>query len=62
MTSLLSRTGYFYENQNKKSRQFFTMGAGIKYNIFGLNFSYLIPSGSGEAEPAVKYDSFQSCI
>jgi len=23
------------------------MGIGIKYNIFGLNFSYLIPSGSG---------------
>ena len=23
------------------------MGIGIKYNIFGLNFSYLMPSGSG---------------
>lgn len=41
------RAGYFYENQNKGNRQYFTMGAGIKYNIFGLNFSYLIPSGSG---------------
>ena len=41
------RTGYFYEHPNKGNRQYFTMGAGIKYNIFGLNFSYLIPSGSG---------------
>jgi hypothetical protein len=41
------RAGYFYENQNKGNRQYFSMGAGIKYNIFGLNFSYLIPSGSG---------------
>jgi hypothetical protein len=23
------------------------MGVGIKYNSFGLDFSYLIPSGSG---------------
>jgi hypothetical protein len=41
------RTGYFYENPTKGNRQYFSMGAGIKYNIFGLNFSYLIPSGSG---------------
>jgi hypothetical protein len=41
------RTGYFYENPTKGNRQYFTMGAGVKYNIFGLNFSYLIPSGSG---------------
>lgn len=41
------RTGYFYENPIKGNRQFFTMGAGLKYNMFGLNFSYLLPSGSG---------------
>lgn len=41
------RLGYFHEDQTKGNRQYFTMGAGIKYNIFGLNFSYLIPSGSG---------------
>jgi hypothetical protein len=23
------------------------MGVGVKYNVFGLNFSYLIPSGNG---------------
>jgi hypothetical protein len=23
------------------------VGAGLNYNVFGLNFSYLIPSGNG---------------
>jgi hypothetical protein len=41
------RAGYFYEDKTKGNRKFFTTGVGIKYNIFGLNFSYLIPSGSG---------------
>jgi type IX secretion system protein PorV len=41
------RTGYFWEDATKGNRKYFTMGIGIKYNIFGLNFSYLIPSGSG---------------
>ena len=41
------RTGYFYENPTKGNRQYFTAGAGLKYNTFGLNFSYLIPSGNG---------------
>jgi hypothetical protein len=37
------RAGYFYENKNKGDRQFFTLGAGLRYNVFGLDFSYLIP-------------------
>jgi hypothetical protein len=41
------RLGYFHENKQKGNRQYFSMGAGLKYDIFGLNFSYLIPSGSG---------------
>lgn len=41
------RGGYFYENPTKGNRRFFTAGVGIKYNVFGLNFSYLIPTGSG---------------
>jgi hypothetical protein len=39
------RAGYFYEDRTKGNRRFFTTGVGIKYNVFGLNFSYLIPSG-----------------
>ncbi|HUZ59985.1 MAG TPA: type IX secretion system outer membrane channel protein PorV [Hanamia sp.] len=41
------RTGYFYENKYKGDLQYFTLGAGLNYNLFGLNFSYLIPSGNG---------------
>ncbi|MEO7047223.1 MAG: type IX secretion system outer membrane channel protein PorV [Ferruginibacter sp.] len=41
------RTGYFYENPDKGNRQYFTVGAGLKYNTFGLNFAYLVPSGTG---------------
>jgi hypothetical protein len=45
------RAGYFYENKTKGNRRYFTTGVGIKYNIFGLNFSYLIPSGgSGNSQ------------
>lgn len=41
------RAGYFYEDKAKGNRKYFTLGAGVKYNVFGLNFSYLIPSGNG---------------
>ena len=38
------RAGYFNEHRQKGNRKFFTVGLGLKYNIFGLNFSYLIPT------------------
>ncbi len=38
------RAGYYTENSTKGNRSFFTVGIGLKYNIFGLNFSYLIPT------------------
>jgi len=41
------RAGYFYENKIKGDRRYFTLGAGLKYNMVGLNFSYLLPNGSG---------------
>lgn len=37
------RGGFFYEDKNKGDRKFFTMGAGFRYNILGIDFSYLIP-------------------
>jgi len=40
------RAGYYTENQTKGNRSFFTVGLGLKYNIFGLNFSYLVPTTS----------------
>lgn len=41
------RAGYFFEDKSRGNRRYFTAGLGLKYNIFGLNFSYLAPSGSG---------------
>ena len=38
------RAGYYSEHVQKGARKFFTVGLGLKYNIFGLNFSYLIPT------------------
>lgn len=43
----MARAGYFFEDKTKGNRKYFTVGLGIKYNVFGLNFSYLVPSGSG---------------
>lgn len=41
------RLGYFYEDKTKGARKYLTAGLGLKYNVFGLNFSYLVPSGQG---------------
>ena len=38
------RAGYYYEDQNKGNRKFLTVGLGLRYNVFGLNFSYLVPT------------------
>ncbi|MEL6624021.1 MAG: type IX secretion system outer membrane channel protein PorV [Bacteroidota bacterium] len=38
-----ARAGFFYESPNKGNRRFITLGAGVKYNVFGLDFSYLAP-------------------
>jgi long-subunit fatty acid transport protein len=37
------RAGYFNEHKLKGGRKYVTLGLGLKYNIFGLNFSYLVP-------------------
>ena len=41
------RAGYFYEHPDKGNRKYFTVGAGLTYNMIGINISYLLPSGSG---------------
>jgi hypothetical protein len=41
------RAGYFYEDKTNGDRQYLTCGLGVKYNVFALNASYLVPQGSG---------------
>lgn len=40
------RAGYFRENPYKGNRQYLTLGLGVKYNVFGMNMSYLIPTAA----------------
>jgi len=36
------RACYFFEHDTKGGRQYLTFGSGVKYNVFALDFSYLI--------------------
>lgn len=45
------RGGYFHEDRTKGNRKFFTLGAGLRYNVFGLDFAYLIPTGGQAKNP-----------
>ncbi|MBI4930872.1 MAG: type IX secretion system outer membrane channel protein PorV [Bacteroidetes bacterium] len=38
------RAGYFNEPSTKGGRKFITLGLGVKYTVFGLDFAYLIPT------------------
>lgn len=37
------RAGYFNEAAMKGNRKYITLGAALKYNVFGLDISYLVP-------------------
>lgn len=41
-----ARAGYFHENKFKGNRQYATFGVGVKYQSFGLDFAYLVPTGN----------------
>jgi hypothetical protein len=38
------RAGFFHESELKGNRKYFTLGAGLRYNVFGIDFAYLIPT------------------
>lgn len=46
---LALRGGFFYENKNKGNRQFFNAGIGFKYNMFGIDISYLAALGGRQS-------------
>ncbi len=39
-----ARTGYFHEHKTKGNRKYFTFGLGFRYNVFGIDFAYLVPT------------------
>ncbi len=40
---LALRGGFFYEHETKGNRKYFSMGVGLRLNVFAVDFSYLIP-------------------
>ena len=46
MDQFAVRAGYHHEHALKGNRKFLTLGFGVKYNVFGLNFSYLVPTNA----------------
>lgn len=47
------RSGFFYEDPSYGNRKFITLGAGIRYDIYGFDFSYITTSvfKDGENHP-----------
>lgn len=45
------RFGHYNEHKFKGNRKFLTVGLGLRYNIFNINFSYLIPWAAGQRNP-----------
>ena len=47
------RSGFFYEDPSYGNRKFITFGAGIRYDIYGFDFSYITTSvfKNGENHP-----------
>ena len=43
--SFSMRMGYFHESPDKGARQFFSLGAGFKYNVVKVDVSYLFSAG-----------------
>ena len=42
---LYARGGYFYEAPDKGDRQYVSLGLGVRYQVFGIDGTYLVPTG-----------------
>jgi hypothetical protein len=52
---LALRIGYFYENPQYGNRKFLTFGAGIRYNIYGFDFSYISASQDEPLSDTIRF-------
>lgn len=49
---LYGRGGYFYEPADKGGRQYVSLGLGVRYQVFGIDGTYLVPTGeNSQANP-----------
>ena len=55
------RTGFFHEAKMKGNRRYLTFGAGLHYNVFNIDVSYLVPvnnkanSGTNPLENTLRF-------
>ncbi len=45
------RGGYFYEHETKGNRKYFTLGVGLRMNVFSLDMAFLLPAQRGTRSP-----------
>ena len=45
------RGGYFHEHENKGNRKYFTLGVGLRMNVFSLDMAFLLPATQGTRSP-----------
>lgn len=56
------RAGFFHEDRTKGNRRYLTFGAGLRYNVFALDVSYLVPvnntatSGTNPLEGTMRFN------
>ena len=56
------RAGFFHEAKMKGNRRYLTFGAGLRYNVFALDVSYLVPvnnsstSGTNSLEGTLRFN------
>ncbi|MDB5235077.1 MAG: hypothetical protein JWR44_2070, partial [Hymenobacter sp.] len=48
---LYARGGYFYEAPDKGDRQYVSLGLGVRYQVFGIDGTYLVPTGTVQNNP-----------
>ncbi len=49
------RIGYFYESPSFGNRKFLTFGAGIRYDIYGFDFSYISASDNHPLSDTIRF-------
>jgi hypothetical protein len=42
------RMGFFYEDPTKGNRQYLTFGVGVRYTVFNIDLSYLVPTNGAK--------------
>lgn len=51
MKQFAFRGGYFHEHATKGNRKYFTLGVGMRMNVFSLDMAFLLPATRGTRSP-----------